>query len=159
MMFRMFAVVNDSVPPLAPTEITIAGGMKEPALPATTFFIVEPFKLRVAPADAVKRPELSMLNVAPGLTVRLPVPRATAPEVSRFTVPSSTVKEAAVWVPESVTLKELTASLPAEKTASEPETQAAGVAVPAEDVLQNALVPHVPVGVAPAPAVVPFESQ
>ena len=49
--------------------------------------------------------------------------------------------------------------VPAEKIALRPATHAAVVELPSKVLLQNALVPHDPVGNAPAPAVVPLESQ
>src|SRR5437868_1590723 len=71
------------------------------------------------------------------------------------TVPSSKESPPAVWADPSVTVYALTASVPAAKTAVDPATHAPVAVDPVESAVQKVLVPHVPVGVAPAPAVAP----
>jgi hypothetical protein len=107
-------------------------------------------ELMVAPVT------VALATVRPPLLPRLRVP------VLRVTVPSSKVIDRALCVAEfRLTTYAFTASLPAEKKRlSVLSVVYAEVAtVPAELVLQKLLVPHVPVGVAPAPAREPLLSQ
>src|SRR5688572_2710955 len=58
-----------------------------------------------------------------------------------------------------LTVNSVVASVPALKIAVLPEIQAAGVPVPSARSPQNRSVPQMPVGVTPAPGVVPLASQ
>ena len=80
-------------------------------------------------------------------------------------VPSSNVMLLTVTAPETVTVKGFVASVPAENKALLPLTQALSVLeapTPPESVFQTLLLPlvsQVPIGVVPAPAVLPFVSH
>src|SRR5688572_20267952 len=58
-----------------------------------------------------------------------------------------------------LTVNSVVASVPALKIAVLPEIQAAGVPVPSARSPQNRSVPQIPIGVVPAPGVVPLLSQ
>ena len=157
-MLRMFAVVCEKVPPAAPRVMTKSVSINVPAAPGFVVRTVPPLRVKVAPAVDDIRSELSVLRVAPEFTVTFPAPTITAPPAIE-TVPSSIVIPEAVWSGETVTVYALDASPPAEKIALRPDVHAAVAAVPSKTVLQKLLVPHMPVGVAPAPAVAPLLSQ
>jgi hypothetical protein len=142
--------------------IVIDTGTKLSALPVFLFSIVDPFRLTVEPELAPRPPELPMENLAPLLTVIVPVPTVTlAVPPANETAPSSTVMPAAVIAEGALMVHALVASVPAEKTAVSPLAKVVAVEPPVESVLQSEpVVFQVPAPVpCPEPAVAPLMSQ
>jgi hypothetical protein len=94
------------------------------------------------------------------VVVTTPPLRISSPPES-VTTPSWTVRLPSVWLPLTVTLTLPVTPVPAEKIAFSPATHGPVATVPALEVLQKLLVPHMPVALALLlpPAAMPLMSQ